>query len=1028
LFFLTLLAGACSVHAQNSEGTILGHIVDVSGAAVPGVDITITDTHTHLSRSAKTSGVGDYVFVNIPQGTYDISASRDGFKKSQSSGLVLNVDATLRQNFTLALGDATEQVNVIANSQMLQTDNTSSGSVIESKLIAALPIAGRDFTNLLKLQAGATQVQGSSQLYWAQHGLNNDFVSVSINGARTESVSYLVDGIMDNDQYFSTANNIPNSEAIAEFKVQNGMYGAEYGQGSAQVNVALKQGGLQYHGSVYDYLQNSLFQPHNPYYAYRRNVLGQNVSTGKDRLNQNQYGFSLGGPVWIPKLYEKGKTFFFYSYEAGRKRTGSIQQALVPTLAERNGDFSDWRDANSNLVPIYDPSTQTGNDPSTRKPFAGNIIRTPLSPIAQRFLAVYPTPNVTQTNMAACAALGKDVCPNYVGTLKNPLNTNNSTFRIDHAFSDRDRVYVSTILADQDYKNPSLMPLSVSLTNQNNHLFAVNWQHSVSTNIFNEFRVGYNWQYWVNGLDSGSVDYGAQLGFQNTPSNPNLWALPILNLSGFSGLGNGNGNWHQKENIYQLVDNLKIIHGRHTLTFGVDVRRMLLNMTAGYSADGTLNFNGSYSGTNPTVSSNGVGVAGAGSAPADLLLGNPINIAGPAPGGSDLFNVRATSWNFFAQDDIRVTPKMTLNLGLRYEIPPSFHSVNNSGVALDLSNGGSFLWANKNTSTTLAGISGVNPYLTGYTSNNKLTQINRLNFAPRVGFAWRPLSSDKMVVRGGYGLFYDLQNQWYSLTTYDDFSTYVGSVSYPTSSGFTSAAPTKVDNLWTAGGDYSYFQSPYWQVGPQTNWPKNKSPYNQQWMLDTQFALSANTMLDISYIGAHSVHQPGYWYYNAGRMPAVDDACNRFRTRDEAQQSNATCLSDPNFVPVLDRANFNHIRSNAYTIANIFSGSYNALQVRLDRHYALVCGAVQEEQGTLEDPGAVGQRRDVFRLLGVGGGQRLRVGRRAGVRLRAAGVAGRAWGGRGTRGTRGSCEVLDGLSGGVREVLRRLPGIARRGR
>ena len=933
-YLALLLCSTLWAHAQNSEGTILGHITDPTGAVVPGVDVTIRNAGTHLSQSTKTSNVGDYIFVNITPGTYDVTAKRDGFKTSQSSNLILNVDATLRQNFTLELGTATQQVTVEAQSQMIQSDNASSGSVIESKLISSLPIAGRDFTNLLKLQAGATQIQGSSQLYWAQHGLNNDFTSVSINGARTESISYLVDGITDNDQYFSTANNIPNSEAIAEFKVQNGMYGSEYGQGSAQVNVALKSGSLQYHGSAYDYIQNDIFQPRNPYYKYQRDVLGNTIPNDKDPLKQNQYGFSLGGPIWIPKVYAKGKSFFFYSYEAGRQRKSTQGHGIVPTAQERTGDFSDWRDSSGNLVPIYDPNTQTGNDPSTRTAFANNQL-TGTSAIAGNFLAIYPLPNVTQPNMANCAKQGTNGCRNYITTLSQPLDTDNNTFRVDHQFNDQNRIYLSTILGEQKLANPSAMPLSGEIKSQHNRLFALNWQRTITSNMFNEARVGYNWQFWLNGLDSGKVNYGEQLGFQNTPSNPNLWGLPILSPSGYSTLGDGNGNWHQKENIYQFVDNLKFIHGRHTITLGVDIRRYLLDMTAGYSADGSLNFNGAYTGNNPTTSSNNTGTAGAGNAIADVLLGNPISVSGPSPGGSDLFNVRATAWNFFGQDDFRVTPRLTLNLGLRYELPPAFHSVNDSGVALNMANGGSFEWASKSTAALAQSISGVNPYLTGYTSNNKLTQSNHLNFAPRVGFAWRPLDTDRFVVRGGYGLFYDLQNQWYSLTTYDDISTYIGSVGYPTSSGSTSAAPTKLDSLWTAGTDVSFFQTPYWQRSLQINWPKNKSPYNQQWTLDSQYALSPTVLLDVAYVGAHGVHQPGYWYYNAGRMTSVDDSCNMFRSPDDAVQAGKSdCLSDPNFVPVLDRSNFSHMSSTAYSLANIFSSSYNALQVRLNQRFS----------------------------------------------------------------------------------------------
>lgn len=185
-----------AAHAQSAQGTILGHVTDPSGAVVPGAEVTITNISTNMKFTAKTSAVGDYLFVNVTPGQYNIEVADTGFKSSHADKVQLDVQATLRQNFTLQLGNAQETVEVAADAQMIQADNATQGGVIESKAIDNLPISGRDFTNLLRLQAGATQVQGSSQLYWAQHGLNNDFASVSINGARTESISYLVDGIM----------------------------------------------------------------------------------------------------------------------------------------------------------------------------------------------------------------------------------------------------------------------------------------------------------------------------------------------------------------------------------------------------------------------------------------------------------------------------------------------------------------------------------------------------------------------------------------------------------------------------------------------------------------------------------------------------------------------------------------------------------------------------------------------------------------------------------------------------------------
>lgn len=922
-----LLVLNLAAHAQSAQGTILGHVTDPSGAVVPGAEITITNVSTNMKFTAKTSGVGDYLFVNVTPGLYNIEVADTGFKSSHADKVQLDVQATLRQNFTLQLGNAQETVEVAADAQMIQADNATQGGVIESKAIDNLPISGRDFTNLLRLQAGATQVQGSSQLYWAQHGLNNDFASVSINGARTESISYLVDGITDNDQFFSTANNIPNSEAIAEFKTQSGLYSPEFGQGSAQVNVAVKNGSNQYHGSAYDYFRGDMFQPHNPLYAYEKNVLGENVSTAKDQEKQHQYGFSLGGPIRIPKLYNgTNHSFFFYSYEVGSRRKSSQSTALVPSTQERSGDFSDWKDASGNLIALYDPTTQTGSAPSTRTAFTNNKI-TSLSTIAKNFLALYPTPNASKSNMAACVASG---CYNYVASIKKPYDTNNQTFRVDHRLDDKNLFYLTGVLGEQKYHNASIMPQTGSLTYQRNHLYAFNWQRVITPNLVNEARAGYNWQYWINGADSTGVDWGTKLGFANEVTNPDLFALPTLSLSGFTPLGNSNTGWHQKENIYQFVDNLKYIHGRHAFTFGMDIRRYLLNMTDAYSSEGDVEFDGRYTTQDPTIAKNGkYGTTGAGSAIADMLIGDPSSLAAPVPYVSDMFSVRGTAWNFFAADDIRVTPKLTINLGVRYELPSSFHSPDGSGITADLSGSGQFLWASKSNYQLMKTIGATSTWQ-GYTSNDKLTDANHHNIAPRIGFAWRPLDTDKLVIRGGYGMFYDLQNLWYSLTTYDNILAYMGTGSYTTTAtGYEKVAPYPLDTLWQAvSTDYSYFMNPGWMTGPQINWPRNKSPYNQQWSFGGQYALTQSTLIDINYVGSHGVHQPGYWYYNAAKMPSVDSDCNTYRDAAEAPSS---CLTNSSFVPVDQRTPWSNIRSSAYAIANIFSARYNSLQVRLNQ-------------------------------------------------------------------------------------------------
>jgi hypothetical protein len=941
-----LVVSSASLHAQNSQGTILGHVTDPSGAVVSGATVRVTNVATSVSRTAKTNAVGDYVFVNIPPGNYDVSVEAPGFSSSKASALRLDVEATLRQDFQVQVGAASQEITVTSGSQMVQTDNATNGNVVPSKLIDELPISGRDFTNLLRIQAGATEVQGSSTLYWAQHGLNTDFSSVSINGARTESVSYLVDGVSDNDQYFSTANNIPSSGSIEEFKVQNGLYSAEYGQGSAQVNVAIKSGGNQFHGTVYDYLQNEIFEPTNPFNVWAQDLQGVPIPP-KDALKQNQYGFTLGGPVLIPKLYDgHNRTFFFYSYEAGRRRVSALSKVLVPSLAERNGDFSDWRDASGNLVPIYDPTTETGGNPATRTPFAGNQITSGFSTISHNYLNLYPAPNVPVANMADCAqtnGLGTGACYNYLTSVSHPYDTDNNTFRVDENLGSRDRFYLTGILGEQKFHNASAMPLTGEIKYQKNRLIGANWEHTITPNMFNQLRFGYNWMKWRNGSDAtGGVNYGSTLGFANVPGNPALWGVPDIQLQGFQELGNTNSGWTQKENNYELVDNLKWINGKHALTVGTDIRRYMLFMIAAFGSTGQVSFNGAYTGLNPNLTNTHVyDTPGSGSPVADFLLGNPINVAGPAPGGSDYFDVRATNWNLFVQDDYRVTPKLTLNLGLRYEIPPAYHDIYNSGAQLDPTGGGGFLWANKNTAAQIQQQGGY-PFISGCCADNKLVPTDKRDFAPRIGIAWRPFDTDRFVVRAGYGMFYDLQNQWYSLTTYDNISTYIGSSAfYPTESGTTNTANSPLDTLWKPSTvDYFFFGAgpnalPSYVPYPQINWPKNRSPYNQQWTLDTQYALKPNLLLDIGYVGSHSVRQPGYWYYNAATMPAIDDQCDHYRNSQEVQDAgDTTCLSDPNFVGAMSRNHFNNISTHAYAVANLFSASYNALQARLNQRFS----------------------------------------------------------------------------------------------
>jgi hypothetical protein len=275
-----LFACCFSLYAQNSRGTILGHVTDPSGAVIVGVRVSLRNLNTDVTNVFLTNSVGDYVFLNLVPGTYAVTVEAKGFKIEQSSGLILEVDQTLRQDYQLSLGAKTEKVEVTAQTQMVQTDNTTLGNVVEQRLIEDLPSNGRDFTSLLELSAGAANLSGGSQVAYAGHGLNSGFAEVSLNGARPESTSFMVDGVTDTDAFFSGIANIPSEFAVQEVKIQTGLYSAEYGQGSGQVNVAVKSGANTWHGQAYDFLQNDALQPGSPLQSAENATLLRGFSEG----------------------------------------------------------------------------------------------------------------------------------------------------------------------------------------------------------------------------------------------------------------------------------------------------------------------------------------------------------------------------------------------------------------------------------------------------------------------------------------------------------------------------------------------------------------------------------------------------------------------------------------------------------------------------------------------------------------------------------------------------------------------------
>lgn len=925
---LFIVAANGSAWAQNAQGTIVGHVADPSGQPVVGAKVTVRNSGTNVGNEFTTNGRGDYVVVNLTPGNYDVTAEASGFQTAHANGLQLQVEQTLRQDFNMHLGQVSQEVTVSAGSQMVNTDNATVGNVLPADLIEALPINGRDFTNLLSIDAGATNMSGGIQATgYVLHGLNPAFREVSVDGARPDSISYLIDGVVDNDFFFSAPSNVPGENAIAEFKIQNGLYGAQYGQGSAQVNVAIKSGTNQVHGTAYDFLQNDALQPSDPETAFLNAQNGTDFPV-KTPFKQNQFGGTLGGPVLIPKLYNgRNKTFWFFGYDGGRQvnlQNGGVQSDQVPTQAERSGNFSDWP------FPIYNPTTggsvtPTASNPAGRLPFAGNQIPSSLiDPIAAKLLAYYPLPNVN------CAM----PCLNYTAVAKNTKVINTETMRVDQNFGSSNRLFFTGVLSDDDEPNPSILPATGSTSYKYSRLFGLEWQHSFSGTLFNEARIGYNHQFFHTGVDTAyGANLAAQLGLQNSPNLPQFYDIPVVSLNdGYSGIGSNSGGYTQKDDIFQVVDDLTWIHGRHTITAGVDIRRVYLYDTDGFTSMGQLNFTGAYSALDPSTT--GSANATGGNPIADLLLGDPFSVSAPPPLGSDLYRLRGNNWNFFVEDDIRVTDRLTLNLGLRYEIPTTFHSADNSGYAFNPANGGGLIWANPAFTQSVLSNPGVNPDWLQCCANNQLVPVDKHDFAPRFGFAWRPFPTDRFVLRGGYGIFYDTFNRFYDGSTYDEDSLYTlaPNPNYPSATGLENVSPLALHTLWlppvTSAGLFSgpAYTFPITQV----NMPGNHTPYNQQWSLDTQYSINPTLLVDVGYVGSHAIHEPTQLLFGVAYQPPVaGDPCNFLLDASQATGSNASCLSDPNFVPVDKRQPYPGMSPGLYSNANVLTSTYNALQAQL---------------------------------------------------------------------------------------------------
>jgi Carboxypeptidase regulatory-like domain len=754
LFAFAFCLSTQVVSAQ-TFGEITGEVKDPSGAVVPGAPVTAINTSTNALRSTVTNETGIYSFPALVPGLYSVKVELPGFQ-TVSRSIELQVQQTARVDFTLAVGQTAETIQVSDFAQVLTTESATVGTVIPEKTIVDLPLNGRNFLQLVSLSPNVAYGFVAPGQAAGRQGGTRANQNISISGMRGTWNHYTLDGVANTDPNFNLYIQLPSVDALQEFKVQSGIYPAEFGREAGQVNVSTKSGSNQFHGTVFEFLRNDAFDAKDYDFA--------GTSPAKNPYRQNQYGFTLGGPVWIPKLFNgKDKLFFMSNWEEYKSRKTVNTLYTVPPDAWREGDFS-------SLLPntqLYDPySRVTANGVTTATPFVNNQIpKNRFDPTSVKLLEFWPRPNlITPT-----------VSQNFLNPQKTPINKTQFNQRIDFNQSSNSQWFGRFGWTDEDTLTPSLPQQGGTLLT-NSKQYMISNTHVFSPNKVNEIRSGYTTFYNIIGQElAGERNVTAELNFPITLENPQSWGVP--NITGFgSGLnafGNQtNGPFAVDDKIFQIVDNFSWIRGKHTVRFGGEYRYDIYNQYGNEFARGQIIFSGpgnnniAYT-ANPAVALGGSNV---GSSVADFLLG--------AIGRTDVAvtlaatDFKSNSFALYFDDTYKLTSNLTLTLGLRYEmVQPYKDDLGNeinvqlkeplpymAGIADrnrhpvlvrsgkgDFYDGVNFRFTNPDVQVTRDGRMG-----------DRLINTDWNNFAPRFGIAWSPTS--KWSVRSGFGLFFSQES------------------------------------------------------------------------------------------------------------------------------------------------------------------------------------------------------------------------------------------------------------------------------
>jgi outer membrane receptor protein involved in Fe transport len=816
---LFVLSSVFPLFPQTPSATVVGRAEDATGAVMPQVLVRVTNLDTNQVRQASTNESGEYLIPYLAPGRYGLEANAEGFRTYKRPEFTLAVDQVLRLELRMELGTTTESVTVTEAPPVLNTESGARGDVTTNAEITEMPLAGRNFSDLAYLTGGVLP-----------KGEDGDG-AYAINGARADNVGFLIDG-MNNTQRRNTGAMVsPPLESVQEFKMITSGFSAEYGRYAGGVlSVVTKSGTNRYRAALYEFMRNDVFDTRGFF------------ELQKSKLRRHQFGATASGPVRIPKLYNgRDKTFFLFSWESLRSISGVNQRGIVPQPEMLRGDFTKAVDAFGRSLRI--------TDPLARAPFANSQIpASRLDPVSAALAAYYPAPNLLGT------------ANNYIAQANANSNFDNFTIKGDHSPGAQDRLSLSVFWRPNRSFNPlnrSPIPVFGTTTATFDVLSGIRYLRTITPSLFLEASVSFSRKTNNQGWPGNERDWAAEVGFVGGTRNPVAMGLPQLDATGYITLGHAYDLpkiWSY--NNYQYTGATTWIRGKHAMKFGGEFLRYQYFARQYGDTRGRMTFLGRFTGE-PM---------------ADLMLGyaqttrRQLDAAGP-------YHL-VSNYAAFFQDDWKVTPSLTLNLGLRYELmkPPREKFGAWSMFIPSLSK---VVIAGRGTLPDFAeriAATGLSQYVAMAADvglPQTLTQADTNDFGPRFGFAWRPFNNTRSVIRGGYGIFYGSS----SLYRMDEFSD-----TYPFSINESYSATTSNPLALTVSNPYPDARRRVGGITTTSGQATNPaSQYLQSWNLTIERELPGATVVEAAYAGSKGTHLPRRYDINQPfRDPALRLPDNSF--------------------------------------------------------------------------------------------------------------------------------------------------------